>query len=56
MLQFTKFTYKDIGSGGYVYEYPMKNNEYLYIIGYDLNISPKSIYIISEIKEKISIK
>lgn len=43
---FDDFSYTDIGSGQYVYEYDMAGDSHLYLCGSDLSIPPTTIYIV----------
>lgn len=44
---FEKYTHKDIGSGNYVYEYPLTDGSKLYLSGTSLSGTPMYIYIVS---------
>jgi len=53
---FVAFQYSDIGSGQYVYEYPLVEGSCLYLTGSDLKVPPESIYIINRYGTKTLIK
>ena len=53
---FDDFSYTDIGSGQYVYEYNMADGSHLHLCGSDLSIPPTTIYIIDADGKTIQIK
>lgn len=53
---FDDFSYTDIGSGQYVYEYDMAGSSHLYLCGPDLSIPPTTIYIVAADGKTIQIK
>ena len=53
---FDDFSYTDIGSGQYVYEYDMAGGLHLYLCGSDLSIPPTTIYIVDADGKTIQIK
>lgn len=52
---FSRFSYIDIGSGQYVFEYPLAGGCHLYLVGSELESRPDSIYIIDRDGAKIDI-
>ena len=53
---FSRFSHADIGSGQYVYEYPLLGGAHLYLSGSELALPPNSIYIINRDGTKINIR
>ena len=43
---FSRFSHNDIGSGQYVFEYPLVGGSHLYLAGSELESKPDYIYII----------
>lgn len=53
---FKEYTYKDIGSGIYIYQYELPNNSYLYLSGSHLEIPPACIYIVDKNGKRTDLK
>ena len=53
---FSRFPHSDIGSGQYVFEYPLVGGSHLYLAGTELESKPDYIYIIDRDGTKIDIR
>lgn len=53
---FERYSYQDIGSGNYVYQYELSNGSYLYLSGPELTSPPVYIYIVNEDGIRIDLK
>ncbi|EEG92240.1 hypothetical protein ROSEINA2194_03884 [Roseburia inulinivorans DSM 16841] len=53
---FEKYTYQDIGSGNYIYQYELPNGFYLYLSGSALDTPPTYIYIVDRNGNRIDLK
>ena len=53
---FSRFSHNDIGSGQYVFEYPLVGGSHLYLAGSVLESKPDYIYIIERDGTKIDIR
>ena len=45
---FKRYSFQDIGSGNYVYQYELVDGSHLYLSGSDLDSPPTYIYVIDE--------
>lgn len=53
---FSRFSHNDIGSGQYVFEYPLVGGSHLYLAGSELESKPDYIYIIERDGTKMDIR
>ncbi|MCI8291667.1 MAG: hypothetical protein HFJ25_05420 [Clostridia bacterium] len=53
---FKEYTYQDIGSGNYIYQYELSNGFYLYLSGPTLNTPPTYIYIVDRNGNRTDLK